>query len=58
MGTVEATDPGCFAGRASTQDGHAFGDERDPLFTANRMSLAVFASGRISAALDGLQHLS
>jgi transposase len=58
MGTVEAADPGCFTGRAATQDGHALGDERDPLFAADRMSLAVFASGRISATLDRLQHLS
>jgi len=56
MGTVEAADPGCFAGRAATQDGYAFGNERDPLFAANRMSVAVFAEGRISSEIDGLQH--
>lgn len=58
MGTVEAADPGCFTRRAAAQDGHALCDERDPLFAADRVSLAVFASGRISAALDRLQHLS
>jgi hypothetical protein len=57
MGTAKATDPECFAGRAATQDRHAFSNERDPLLAANRVSLAIFAEGRISAALDRLQHL-
>lgn len=42
----------------AAQDGDALGDECDALFAANRMSLAILASRRISATVDGLQHLS
>jgi hypothetical protein len=56
MGTAEAANPGCIPWRAAPQDEHAFGDERHTLFAANRMSLAVFASGWFPAVIDVLQH--
>src|SRR6266853_5835471 len=44
-------------GRATAQDGHAGGDERHSLPAAHRLSVALSAARRLSAPLDGLQHL-
>jgi hypothetical protein len=58
MGAAEAADPRGFAGRATAQDRHASGDERYSIFAAHRLRLALSAPRQLSAALDGLQHLS
>ena len=42
---VAAAYPGCGARRASTHDEHARGDERDPVYSRNGVSVARFAKG-------------
>ena len=58
MGPSGAADSGGEARRATAHDRYAFGDERDLLSPANRLPLALFAARGLSAAFDGLQHLS
>ena len=57
MGAAAASDSGCEARRPAAEDGHAFGHERRPLSAAHRLPLALSAARRVSAPLDGLQHL-
>jgi len=57
MGAAEAFDSRSLAWRAATQDRYAGGDERDLLPASHGLPLALPAARRISAALDGLQHL-
>jgi hypothetical protein len=54
-GTADPTGP---ARRATAQDRHAGSDERHSLSAADRVPLALSAARRLSAALEGLQHLS
>ena len=57
MGSLGASDSAGEAGRTAAPDRHALGDERDPLSSANRLPVAVFAARSLPAAFDGLQHL-
>src|SRR6516162_9154606 len=58
MGAAGADDPACPTRRTPAQDRHAGGDERHSLSAAHRLPLALPAARQLSAALDGLQHLS
>lgn len=53
MGALGAADSAGEAGRATAQDRHAFGDERDLLSPAHRLPVAVSAAPGLSAAFDG-----
>ena len=57
MGAPGASDPAGRSGRASAQDRHARGDERDLLSASDRLSVALSAARTLPAALNGLQHL-
>ena len=57
MGSAWATHPGRNPWWSASQDRHALCDERDPLSPADRLPLALLAAGRLSTALDGVQHL-
>jgi transposase len=57
MGAAETIDPRSLARRAAPQNRYAGGDERNLLSASHWLPLALPAARRISAALDGLQHL-
>jgi len=57
MGAAAAADPGREGRRQAAEDQHAVGDERHLLSAAHRLPLALSAARRLSAPLDGLQHL-
>src|SRR5713101_2335856 len=54
---LEPLIPGAKPRRATAQDQHSCGDERHSLPAAHRLSVALSAARRLSASLDGLQHL-
>src|SRR6202140_3713161 len=58
MAAAGAADPAGVARRATAQDRHAGGDERHFVPAAHRLPVALPAARGLSAALDGLQHLS
>jgi hypothetical protein len=57
LGAAGAADPWSDTRRPTAQDGHAGGDERYSLPAAHRLPVALSAARRLSAPLDGLQHL-
>jgi len=57
VGALGVSDPAGRSGRASAQDRHARGDERDLLSASDRLSVALSAARTLPAALNGLQHL-
>src|ERR1700730_3080378 len=58
VGAAGTNDPAGAERRTTAQYRHAGGDERHPVPAAHRLPLALPAARGLSAALDGLQHLS
>src|SRR5215469_13572437 len=58
VGAAGAADPTSAAWRTTAQDQHAGGDECHPVPAAHWLPVALPAARQLSAALDGLQHLS